>query len=338
MSQYKLTLHIDNDDLKVMNEGKQKIVIRKSSSDDKNPNVAWLAFKPMATNTITWETNYGLYASTTQLKSGAKVERMSQLPTRAKPTDFPSAGKCYKLNDAAIFEDAYVSLEKGTYGFINDFDSEKYLTCGLLLAANVNGKVMLEPQSAVLVSMGQTMKSKPLEILEVFIASDIDSGSVLTEITGQKYTAVYQGKIDSITCEYDASHAVFVPTDNLAANDVTKYLMYATAFFGTTAMASWAFNNRELIVNGAKILGAQFKDLDTAAKTFKIIAASASACADAAKAISKVISEQYPAPKTELLVGDDADWVNLEVTACERDKMSTLLSTQENSKRQVELA
>ncbi|KHA56812.1 hypothetical protein NM74_09705 [Aeromonas hydrophila] len=327
MAEFKLTLHVDQDDLRIMHDAGQKIVIRKSSSSGE-PNVAWIAFKPMASNTVKWTTNYGFYASTTEIRSGAKIDRMSQLPTRSNPSVYPAASELYKLNDAAIFENNAGSLEPGEYGFINSFNSEKYLTCGLLLAANVNGKIVLEPQSAILVPKGNKMKAKPFEILEVFIASEVDSGSVLTQVTSNIYKATYEGKINHISCEYNADKAAFVQVENLSENDVTKYLVYASLFFGTAAMATWAYNNKDLIVQGAKLISAQFKDLNTATKTFKIIAASASACADAAKAIETAIQTQYPGPQLEFTLGGDADWVKAEVTACQRDPIHSQIGHQ----------
>ena len=37
--------------------------------------VAWLTFRPFEFNLLTWETTYGVYASTTEVKSGTRINR-----------------------------------------------------------------------------------------------------------------------------------------------------------------------------------------------------------------------------------------------------------------------
>ncbi|KVN38589.1 hypothetical protein WJ63_00930 [Burkholderia pyrrocinia] len=323
MPEYKLTLHVDQVDLETMHMAGQKIVIRKSTGAG-GANVAWLAFKPMASNTVTWKTDYGLYASTTQIRSGAVIDRMSQLPTRSNPFGYPTDGQLYKLSDAGVFEGKQGEIEKGAYGFINNFSTEKYLTCGLLLAANVNGKVVMEPQSAVLVPVGNKMITKPVEKLEVFVAASIDSGSVCTEVVADKFEATYSGSVTKISCEYSGSQAKFIPVDELERAGVENYLFRAALYFGSTGMLLWSFNNFDSIAAAAKdaagVVIKQFRDLDTAHKTFMILAASSTACAAGAKAVEKVIKELYPEKTTVDQVGGEADWVEAEVKTCQIER------------------
>ncbi|MGZ2749360.1 hypothetical protein [Burkholderia stagnalis] len=320
MSDYKLVLHIDDANLQTMHMARQKIVIRKSTGAGES-NVAWLAFRPMASNTVTWSTKYGFYASTTKISSGAVIDRMSQLPTRANPSRYPETASLYALNDAGVFEGTSGKIKDGAYGFVNNYDSEDYLTCGLLLAAVVNGKVVMEPQNAIVVPKGNKMIATPQEKLEVFVASVVDSGSVYTEVVANPFEAVYGGAVNKITGEYSASKAKFIQVDELERGGIEKYIFSAALLCGSVKMLTWSFSNFDLIASTAKetagVVISQFKDFDTARKSFLIIAATATACAEGAQAIAKVIKDLYPEKAVVDQVSGEADWVDVELKTCQ---------------------
>jgi hypothetical protein len=76
---YTLHLTVDTDSLKTIKKAGQKIVLAKQV-DATAPDVAWLVFDPFQGNTIEWEEQFGIYASTLpELKDGATISKMSSL-------------------------------------------------------------------------------------------------------------------------------------------------------------------------------------------------------------------------------------------------------------------
>ena len=79
------------------------------------------------------------------------------------------------------------------------------------------------------------------------------------------------------------------------------YTFAATLFFGSLAVASWAYDNKALIASVAKVVISNFSSFDSTARTFKVIGTSALACATAMEAIVKAIKENAP---KQVLVAD----------------------------------
>lgn len=77
------------------------------------------------------------------------------------------------------------------------------------------------------------------------------------------------------------------------------YAFTATLIFGSLALASWAYDNKNLIANASQVVIDRFSDLDRAARTFKIVGSSFMACATAMNAIVKAIKENAPSNQLE---------------------------------------
>ncbi len=81
--------------------------------------------------------------------------------------------------------------------------------------------------------------------------------------------------------------------------DEGTYTFAATLVFGSLAVASWAYHNQSLIAHAANVVINNFSSFDSAVRTFKVVGATALACATALEAIVEAIKEN--APKQVLL-------------------------------------
>ncbi|AFY41399.1 hypothetical protein [Nostoc sp. PCC 7107] len=133
-------------------------------------------------------------------------------------------------------------------------------------------------------------------------------------------------KGDSI---YDSMISSYRPTLKSYANSVLRTLnaiesergilidsgFTATLVFGTLTVATWAYNHQALIASAANVVISSFSDLNTATRTFKVIGASAIACAAAMDAIVKAIKDNAPpqsvAADNELSAFVDVKYTNL---------------------------
>jgi hypothetical protein len=137
MPTYKLRLHFNQNDLRVLISNGYSVAIAKYLEDPFNPSVAWLAFRPRADNVVTWEEEYGIYSSQTTIEPGARIEIRS---TTGVPA---SRGKVYVLNSSGKFDppqDGGPGAPADMYLVRNEYDNPGHpLAFGLYQSANVDG-------------------------------------------------------------------------------------------------------------------------------------------------------------------------------------------------------
>ena len=74
---YTLKVILTPAQLQIFQEANDSIIIAKPSEGGSTPNVAWVSFSPFEANTVTWEEQYGIYASTVALENGATLTQLS---------------------------------------------------------------------------------------------------------------------------------------------------------------------------------------------------------------------------------------------------------------------
>jgi hypothetical protein len=213
MSQYSLSFVIEPKDLDVINKAGLRITLAKSITGEDPSNVAWVVIDPFGGNTVEWEEQYGLYASTVEVKKGAKITKLSE-------TGLPATDAAYyKFSESATFkgplmDGAIGSIPKGTYAALNGMPSDKYpaLTFGLTQSALVNQTPQeRRPLSASSVPSQYNIKITPLTVVYAWLEAKIVSGTIITEIAGPSTMIKLGGGITSMQLTYNAKQGKFLP-------------------------------------------------------------------------------------------------------------------------------
>ncbi|WP_167241409.1 hypothetical protein [Massilia genomosp. 1] len=113
------------------------VIVAKPSGGG-SPNVAWQVFKPMAANSLTWEDNYGVYASSAQVQNGAQLTQLTS-------TGIPAAMETlYTLEAAGTISNPGAGGSANSFALLNQYQSSQgYMTVGLYQNATVNGTQIL---------------------------------------------------------------------------------------------------------------------------------------------------------------------------------------------------
>ena len=80
---FNLGVTFTNDQLAILYATGTNVVVAKPSAGGSIPNVAWLVFKALPANKITWDEEYGIYASTQNITNGATLTQLSSVPLPA---------------------------------------------------------------------------------------------------------------------------------------------------------------------------------------------------------------------------------------------------------------
>lgn len=206
---YKLNIDIDAADLATIHAAGEQVVITKQTGGG-DTSVAWVAFKPLTNNTVTWEDTYWLYASTSQVENGATINMMSQAP----------ALETKQIGFDTVFSGAKAGtvLPQGTYGVLNSDQDNRAMVFGLAQAANVSGTGFpASPINASLVPKNQPATFTPLDVVQVFLASHTSNGMVITNITSDALTVIFGGDVSTATIKYNADAGKFQLSSGLTS-------------------------------------------------------------------------------------------------------------------------
>ena len=188
------------------------VVVAKPSSGGSSPNVAWIAFRPLIANGMTWEEKYGIYCSTSGIQNGALLTQMSQAP-------FPAGdGQKYPLTAAGFFGPPQTGGSPGSYTATNQYNNlapngPGFLTFGLFQNANVNGTAMTSNAvSAAPVPYQSTAVMTPFTTIYLWTQSQVVSNTVVTSVTSVQTQVVFGGSITTISLNFDPTTGGFVQT------------------------------------------------------------------------------------------------------------------------------
>jgi hypothetical protein len=173
-----------------------------------SPNVAWVVYRPLLDNTMTWEEQYGIYASNADIVNGATLTQMSQ-------SEFPAIdAMMYPLTPAGYFGPPSPFGKTGSYYTQNGYNNladKGYLTMGLYQNANVNGsKVTASAVSAAPVIYQSTAEMTPFTTIYLWIQSNVKSNTVVTTVTSPQTIVTFGGSVTTVSLRYDASSGKFV--------------------------------------------------------------------------------------------------------------------------------
>lgn len=209
MANYTLSLAFSQAQLEVLYMTGSNIVVAKPT-EGSAPNVAWQVFRPMEANSISWEEQYGIYASTAEIHNGAKLSQLSR-------TEFPATGGGqYTLSPHATFGLSGGAGERSSYYATNSYPEKPFLTFGLFQDATVNGQqVAGNAISAAPVLLESTARMTPYTTLYVWVQSEVMSNTVVTQVTSPQTKVVFGGGVSDVALEYESAKGIFVAKSGL---------------------------------------------------------------------------------------------------------------------------
>lgn len=174
-----------------------------------SPNVAWIVYRPLISNTIQWEENYGIYASNAEIQNGAQLVQISA-------TGFPAvADKQYTMAPSGnVIGGTSSSGTTGSYVMDNQYNNlpKGMLTFGLFQAANVDGVDILgNAVSAAPVIYQSNAVMTPFTTVYLWTQSQVKSNTVVTTVTSAQTKVTFGGSITSVALQYDSSTGTFIP-------------------------------------------------------------------------------------------------------------------------------
>lgn len=186
-----------------------------------NPNVAWQVFKPMQANTITWKEEYGIYASTSEVRNGARLSQLSSVPVGA------FENKLYTLEQNATISGPASGGKPNAYALTNKYSQKEYMTIGLFQDANVNGtEIAGNAISAVPVLLASTAVMTPYTTVYIWLQARVVSNTVVTDVTSPMTKLRFGGGVDTISVAYDSNSGKFIPTSDSARSSDKELITY----------------------------------------------------------------------------------------------------------------
>ncbi|MDI1434878.1 hypothetical protein [Polyangium sorediatum] len=206
MPTFKLSTAFTQEDLNRFYASGSNIVVAKPNAGGM-PNVAWLVYRPLLGNTVTWEEQYGIYASNVDIINGAQLTQMSK-------SEFPALdNKSYPLTAAGFFGPPSTGGSPGSYTAVNQYDNlpKGYLTFGLFQDAVVDGTPALgNAVSAAPVIYNSTAVMTPFTTVYLWVQSQVVSNTVVTNVTSPMTEVMFGGPVTEVSLMYDASSGKFI--------------------------------------------------------------------------------------------------------------------------------
>lgn len=176
MTTYGLTIAIDDKSLEKIYGTNQSVTLvkRVGSSAGRGSDVAWVTFKPFEKNAVTWVENYHIYATSTLLQDGAKIDLTSRTASPVQD------GWMYRFEHGK-----FADTPGGKAGsFHVDNQQDDNINFGLAQAATVNNMTVFAPLNAVPVNRNQTASFTPIETVSIYLSSYQDNGVVISAVAG----------------------------------------------------------------------------------------------------------------------------------------------------------
>ena len=175
MSSYTLNIQFDPAGLNAIRLSQQKVTLVKATMPSSAP-VAWVTFVPQLNNTITWSEEYAVYASTTEIESGATIHTSSAMV---------AAGGNINQFETGYFPKSTAGLPQNKYGIHNNDPDPQFaaITAGLAQAVSGSVKVPFSPLNATNVLYNNTGVYTPVEKVKVFAEAHVNNALVLSDIT-----------------------------------------------------------------------------------------------------------------------------------------------------------
>jgi hypothetical protein len=202
---YQLSISISPQDLNAIKQNGQRVVVSQQiASQGSGLPVAWSAFEPLTSNNFAWENSYQAYASKNQLVPGVLIYPSSQaglsfgesIPYKQSGFGKPEGGP-YVPSNAMVIS--------------NQDSSSTQISAGLSQQYYINGRqTSAGPACASSIMKNMNSTFTPQANIQVFLASNINSGTVLSSIPSNACSLSFADGEYSQSIRYDASSGRFV--------------------------------------------------------------------------------------------------------------------------------
>lgn len=219
MSTFNLKTAFTNEQLQLLYATGTNIVVAKPTGGTV-PNVAWQVYKPMQANTLSWEEKYGIYASTSQIKNGARLSQLSSVPEAIQ-------NKLYTLESNSTISEPATGGAADSYALENKYSEKLSMTVGLFQNANVNGtEIKGNAVSAAPVLLASTAIMTPYTTVYIWLQSSVKSNTVVTTVTSPMTSLKFGGGVNTISIAYDSLTGKFFPTGNNISSNVESLITH----------------------------------------------------------------------------------------------------------------
>lgn len=210
MSKFNLKIAFTSEQLGILYATGTNVIIGKPS-DGRSPAVAWQVFRPMQGNNMSWKEEYGMYASTADIKNGAVLSQLAKTPIGIE------TGKQYILQNSGAIIGPHGGGFPNAFMFSNQYSGRHYMVAGLFQDAIINGVNMIgNTVSATTVLMQSNAIMNPNTTIQIWLQSQVVSNSVVTNITSPVTELKFGGNVTDLSITYDSASGKFVPAKSNA--------------------------------------------------------------------------------------------------------------------------
>jgi hypothetical protein len=218
---YSLSTSFSEEDLRRFYTTGTNIVVAKPAAGGV-PNVSWIVYRPLKENFISWEEQYGIYASNSDIVNGAYLSQISS-------TSIPAAiEKLYTLQPDGVLSPPGPGGQSDSYAVVNEYNNllEKgYMTIGLYQNANVDGQsITKNAVSAAQVVYKSTAVMTPYTTVYLWTQSQVKSNTVVTNVTSEMTKVTFGGGTSTVSLQYDSNTGTFISTKALEAGLSLKHI------------------------------------------------------------------------------------------------------------------
>jgi len=203
MSQYGLTIQFETADVHNINKECKKLTIVKKVGGQSGNQVAWITFNPFENNEVNWTEKYGVYASSTEVKAGATIAKISAVN--------PASDACLYPFETGAFNDPETGIDPNDYAVKNMYKDGKQFTFGLAQSVTANGsKFDASPLNAIAGFPSDKLIFTPIEVVSVFLHAHYDNGVIISNVDSEGLE-VDLTDVPEQTIHYDHNSGLFVP-------------------------------------------------------------------------------------------------------------------------------
>lgn len=213
MSPYTLQIGFTPEELSVLNTSGTNVAIAKPTAGGQ-PNVAWIVFQPMVSNTISWVEQYGIYVSNTAIENDRIIAPL------AATQPGTASGKMYTASSSGRIYTSGAEGMPDAFSLTNSDTTGPYsLTAGLCQGLTINGTVFpANIVSAQPLMPASTVAMIPGVTLFIWLQSGVKSGMVSPPVTSLVTRISYTGGVREMSVQYDAASGKFIPSGKRAGN------------------------------------------------------------------------------------------------------------------------
>jgi len=228
MTTYNLSTAFTQQDLERFYASGTNIVVAKPTGGG-TPNVAWIVYRPLIGNNLSWTDDFGIYASNVDVVNGATLTQMSATPYPAV------AGQLYTMSPTGAIIGPNSGGTPNAYAINNSYNNlpKGYLTMGLFQNATVDGSsVVGNAVSAAPVIYNSTATMIPYTTIYLWTQSQVVSNTVVTNVTSPMTQVRLSAEQPSAALVYDPATGTFLPaatgtggSKQVASKNVTSDLI-----------------------------------------------------------------------------------------------------------------